>query len=431
ADESVRADDAAVPRRRFRPDRPRAIDRERGGEGDRTRARKPRLQGRAAREPAAARYRAAAPVPARSGDGPVCALPRRRRDPRALRDRASRPRDPAGALRIRRRFGDRVELRRRRPSGRAALRALGRTRSARGRASRLARRGAREAPQRRESLPRSAAARRDARAAVALQGRVGVGMRAVRHGEASRRRRLLVLAPSAGRALRRGRARAARADEGTRRLRRDAVGRLSSGAADDDSAPRRRRRAIARRRERVVSERPRSSRRVRSRDGTNPWLEARRLLVIRADNIGDVVMTGPALRAIRRALPDAELTLLASPSGAEAAPLLPWIDDVVCWRVLWQDLGRLAFDPAREHALIDAIKARAFDGALILTSFSQSPHPAACMAWLAGIPLRAGASREESTLLTHRTPFGPFERHQAERNLALVGALGFPIDDGA
>lgn len=180
-----------------------------------------------------------------------------------------------------------------------------------------------------------------------------------------------------------------------------------------------------------MSERPRSSRRARSRDGTNPWLEARRLLVIRADNIGDVVMTGPALRAIRRALPDAELTLLASPSGAEAAPLLPWIDDVVCWRVLWQDLGRLAFDPAREHALIDAIKARAFDGALILTSFSQSPHPAACMAWLAGIPLRAGASREESTLLTHRTPFGPFERHQAERNLALVGALGFPIDDGA
>ncbi|HEY8427202.1 MAG TPA: hypothetical protein VIL20_02460, partial [Sandaracinaceae bacterium] len=57
------------------------------------------------------------------------------------------------------------------------------------------------------------------------------------------------------------------------------------------------------------------------RDGHNPWLDARRLLVIRADNIGDVVMTGPALRAIRRALPDAELTLLASPSGAEAAPL--------------------------------------------------------------------------------------------------------------
>ncbi|HEX6992657.1 MAG TPA: glycosyltransferase family 9 protein [Gammaproteobacteria bacterium] len=168
-----------------------------------------------------------------------------------------------------------------------------------------------------------------------------------------------------------------------------------------------------------------------SLDGKNAWLRARRLLVIRADNIGDVVMTGPALRAIRRALPDAELTLLASPAGAEAAPLLPWIDDVICRRVLWQDLGRLAFDPARERALIEELEARRFDGAVILTSFSQSPHPAALVAWLAGIPLRAGASREESTVLTHRTPFGPFERHQAERNLALVAALGFPVDDGA
>src|SRR5690606_36362730 len=67
----------------------------------------------------------------------------------------------------------------------------------------------------------------------------------------------------------------------------------------------------------------------------------------------------------------------------------------------------------------------------ILTSFSQSPHPAALVAWLAGIPLRAGASRERSGLLTHQTPFGPFERHQAERNAALVEALGFPVDDGA
>src|SRR5690606_35563909 len=144
------------------------------------------------------------------------------------------------------------------------------------------------------------------------------------------------------------------------------------------------------------------------------WLRARRLLVIRADNIGDVVMTGPALRTVRRALPAAELTLLASPAGAEAAPLLPWIDAVICRRVLWQDLGRLDFDPARERALIEELERRAFDGVLILTSFSQSPHPAALVAWLAGIPLRAGASRERSDLLTHTTPFGSFALHQAE-----------------
>ena len=45
------------------------------------------------------------------------------------------------------------------------------------------------------------------------------------------------------------------------------------------------------------------------------WLDARRLLVVRADNIGDVLMTAPALRALRAALPDAAITLLASPAG--------------------------------------------------------------------------------------------------------------------
>src|SRR5690606_14330815 len=109
----------------------------------------------------------------------------------------------------------------------------------------------------------------------------------------------------------------------------------------------------------------------------------------------------------------------------------PWIDDVLCRRVLWQDLGRLPHDPARERRLVADLRARRFDGALILTSFSQTPHPAAFIAWLAGIPLRAGASRERGPMLTHAVPYGAFERHQAERNLALVGALGFPIDDGA
>lgn len=163
----------------------------------------------------------------------------------------------------------------------------------------------------------------------------------------------------------------------------------------------------------------------------NPWMRARRLLVVRADNIGDVVMTGPALRAIKRALPEVTVTLLASPAGAQAAPLLPWVDEVLCRRVLWQDMGALEHDAARERALVEDLRARGLDGAIIMTSFSQSPHPAAFVARLAGIELRAGASSERGRLLTHPAPFGPFERHQAERNLALVASLGFPVDDGA
>lgn len=162
----------------------------------------------------------------------------------------------------------------------------------------------------------------------------------------------------------------------------------------------------------------------------NPWLSAHNLLALRPDNIGDVVMLGPALRSVKRALPEARLTLLASRGGATAAPLLPWVDDVIVARPVWQDLGHLAFDPAREMALIAELAERRFDAALIFTSFSQTPHVPGYVCYLAGIPLRAGEGKEfGGATLTTELRGASDELHQVERNLRLVEAVGFPVDD--
>jgi len=158
----------------------------------------------------------------------------------------------------------------------------------------------------------------------------------------------------------------------------------------------------------------------------NPWRAARNLLAVRLDNAGDVVMVGPALRAIKTASPECQITLLASPAGAKAAALLPWIDSVLIWRSIWQDLGHLPFDPARENDLIQLIAERSFDGAVIFSSFSQTPHVAAYVCYLAGIPLRAGESKEfgGATLSTELRGTSD-ATHQVDRNLHLVRALGF------
>src|SRR5437660_9127101 len=96
------------------------------------------------------------------------------------------------------------------------------------------------------------------------------------------------------------------------------------------------------------------------------WLEAKNILAVRLDNIGDVIMLGPALRAVKETSPHARITLLASPAGATAAPLLPWIDDVIAWRPSWQDIGgRVPFDPAYEMQLVAILAQRNFYGALI------------------------------------------------------------------
>lgn len=169
-----------------------------------------------------------------------------------------------------------------------------------------------------------------------------------------------------------------------------------------------------------------------SEQASSLWQAAQRVLAVRLDNMGDVIMLGPALRAFKAGAPAARLTLLASPAGSEAAKLLPEVDDTITWRAVWQDLGSLPFDPARELQLIESLAARRFDAALIFTSFSQTPHVPGYVCYMAGIPLRAGESKEfgGGALSTVLPPAGD-ELHQVERNLRLVEALGFPAQQRA
>lgn len=159
------------------------------------------------------------------------------------------------------------------------------------------------------------------------------------------------------------------------------------------------------------------------------WSRVRRLLAARLDNAGDVLMCQPALRAIRTALPDVEITLWASPGGAPIAPLLAEVSAVLVTRALWQDLGKLGFDPQRERDLVQQLANGQYDAALIFTSFAQSPHPAAYACYLAGIPLRAGQSKEfGGGVLSDSIQPLPDDVHQIDRNLHLVRQLGFAAD---
>src|SRR3712207_900419 len=161
------------------------------------------------------------------------------------------------------------------------------------------------------------------------------------------------------------------------------------------------------------------------------WQAVRRLLAIRLDNLGDVLVTTPAIHAILASLPDAEIALLASPVGAQAGRLNPDIDDVIVYQAAWMDpWHELPQDSEREQRMIATIQARQFDGAIIFTSFRQSPLPAAYLCYLAGIPLRLAASVDASgSLLTTRHRHPEALLHEVERGLDLVGAVGIlPAD---
>lgn len=156
------------------------------------------------------------------------------------------------------------------------------------------------------------------------------------------------------------------------------------------------------------------------------WQAARRVLAVRLDNLGDVLVTTPAIHAIRESLPRAEITLLASPVGAQVGRLNPDLSDVIVYQSPQMDpWAELPQDSAREQRMIALLRERQFDAAIIFTSFRQSSLPQAYLCYLAGIPLRLAASIDgPGSLLTTRHKHPEQMMHEVERGLDLVGVLG-------
>ena len=63
-------------------------------------------------------------------------------------------------------------------------------------------------------------------------------------------------------------------------------------------------------------------------------------LCVRLDNMGDVLMTTPALRALKHSAPQRHLTLLASRTGAAAADFVDEIDDAIVYAAPWMKQER-------------------------------------------------------------------------------------------
>lgn len=160
------------------------------------------------------------------------------------------------------------------------------------------------------------------------------------------------------------------------------------------------------------------------------WTRFRRVLAVRPDNLGDVVLLTPALRALRAAAPQAELHLLASPAGAALRPLLTDVDGLLTIAPSWQQIGSAA-DPARlaaaERALVDLLADRGYDAMVVFTSATQSPWPAAHAAMLADVGVRAVQSHEFGGAVATHWVTPPLEgTHQIDRCLHLLDAVGVP-----
>ena len=161
-----------------------------------------------------------------------------------------------------------------------------------------------------------------------------------------------------------------------------------------------------------------------------PSAEIKRLLVVKLADIGDVLTATPALRALRRSLPDARIDVLLTPNSAPVLEDSPLADEVI------------SFDKFAYDRMSDALRPRSFLAALGLGRLLRRKHydalvllhhlttrwgalKYALLAWAVGAPVRAGLDNGRGFFLTHRAEDRGFgHRHEVEYCLDVVRLLG-------
>lgn len=152
------------------------------------------------------------------------------------------------------------------------------------------------------------------------------------------------------------------------------------------------------------------------------------VLVARLDNAGDVLLAGPAIRAV--AAGARRVTLLCGPRGLAAAELLPGVDELLVHRAPWIDPEPGPLTREGTERLVAEVAERRPEQAIVLTSFHQSPLPLALLLRLAGVAAIAATSVDyPGSLLDVRHRISD-DVHEVERSLSLVATLGHELPAG-
>ncbi len=155
------------------------------------------------------------------------------------------------------------------------------------------------------------------------------------------------------------------------------------------------------------------------------------VLIARLDNAGDVLLAGPAVRAVAAHVN--RVVMLTGPHGSAAAKLLPGVDRIIEWCAPWIDPDPAPITAEHVAALQDAVRAQAPHAALLLTSFHQSALPLALLLRLAGVAWIGAISEDYPGSLLDLRHHADGDPPEAQRGLGLACAAGYRLpagDDG-
>ena len=178
---------------------------------------------------------------------------------------------------------------------------------------------------------------------------------------------------------------------------------------------------------------------MRQSQGNIDLLQVKRVLVVRLDEIGDVVITTPFLRELRRNVPDAWITLVVKPAVYNLVELCPYVNEVLTydWNVS-RYLGPLQRYWRALRLAYRYLWQRRFDLAIVPRWDSDYYH-ATFVAYFSGAPWRVGYSEHVTRdkevynkgydrFFTHVLNSGR-NRHEVVRNLEVLRFMGGKVEE--
>ena len=151
-------------------------------------------------------------------------------------------------------------------------------------------------------------------------------------------------------------------------------------------------------------------------------LDIKRILIVRTDRIGDVVLSTPTLTAVRKAFPKAYIAMMVSSETKEIVMFNPYLNEVIIYDKKVRQRGIF-----KTLQFAGRLRDKRFDIAFIL----HSTNRVNLVTFLAGIPKRVGYKRGKmdfllTDTLDYKKRLG--DKHEAEYSLDVLRHIGIKAE---
>lgn len=168
--------------------------------------------------------------------------------------------------------------------------------------------------------------------------------------------------------------------------------------------------------------------------------DIKKILVLRLDEIGDMVLTSAFIRELRRNFPQAAITLVVKPEVYNLVELCSCVDNIHTFE--WQVTKRRTED--RYETMIELCRkelwAEQFD-LCIIPRYDHDMYHATLLAYLSGANIRVAYTEQTTPLKAQRNKgfdllmtdivLGSGVRHEVERSLDVLRHLGCTVEDSS